>query len=279
MKSGEDARVPELPEVEIGARALRSWARGAEIVKVVVPKTRVVRGGSPSAIVRALEGRRITRVERRGKWIRIILDDDTRAFCHFGMSGRWVRRDSELAALPSERLRIDVKKRGRVASLRYVDPRMFGRFVVAHDDIAEWSTLGVDPLVDGIDGKSLARAIAGRKRTIKEVLMDQQVIAGIGNIHATEALWRARLDPRSRTDHLDARDATAIAKAIRWSIDRTLTTEKGPEITYVEDAGAPNPFVIYGRSGQRCPRCGATLKALALGGRTTAYCPSCQRRK
>jgi formamidopyrimidine-DNA glycosylase len=271
--------LPELPEVEIGARALRTWARSGVIVKAIVPKTRVVRGGTASAIVRALEGRSVTRVDRRGKWIRIILDDDTRVFSHFGMSGRWVKRDEGLPPMRSERARLDVKKRGRVVSLRYVDPRMFGRFIVADDDIAEWTSLGLDPLVDRVDGKALARAIAGKKRSIKEVLMDQLVIAGIGNIHATEALFRARIDPRTRADHLDAADASAVARAIRWSIDRTLTAEPGPELTYVEDAGAPNPFVIYGRSGEPCPRCGATLKKLKLGGRTTSYCPRCQKRK
>ena len=271
--------MPELPEVEIGARSLRSWARGGEIISVVVPKTRVVRGQTPASMVRALMGRRIERVDRRGKWIRITLDDDTRAFSHFGMSGRWVKRDVDVETMRSERVRIDVKKRARVTSLRYVDPRMFGRFVVAREDIAEWSALGPDPLADGVDGKVLAKAIAGRKRTIKEVLMDQLVIAGIGNIQATDALFRARIDPRSRADRLDAKDASALAKAIKWSIDRTLALEEGPEITYVEDAGAPNPFVVYGRGGDPCPRCGTTLKRLVIGGRTTVFCPSCQKRR
>jgi formamidopyrimidine-DNA glycosylase len=270
--------MPELPEVEITARNLRRWARGAEIVRVVVPKTRVVRGQSPAAIVRALSGRRIERIDRRGKWLRIVFDDDTRAFSHFGMSGRWVKRAVDDEEMRSERVRIDVKKR-TVTSLRYLDPRMFGRFVVAHDDIAAWSALGPDPLVDGVDGKVLASAIEGRKRSIKEVLTDQLVIAGIGNIQATDALFRARIDPRTRADRLDLRDSSALAKAIKWSIDRTLRLEKGPEVTYVEEPGAPNPFVIYGRAGDPCPRCGATLKKLVLGGRTTALCTSCQKRK
>jgi len=270
--------MPELPEVEIGARNLRRWARGATIVDVVVPKTRVVRGRSPSAIVRALEGRRIVRVDRRGKWIRIVFDDETRAFSHFGMSGRWLKRPPQQEAERSERLRLDVRKRSLV-SLRYVDPRMFGRFVVAHQDIAEWTALGPDPLADDVDGPTLKRAIEGRKRAIKEVLMDQCVLAGVGNIQATDALFRARIDPRTRANRLDESDARALAKAIRWSIDRTLALEEGPELTYVEDPGAPNPFVIYGRGGEPCPRCGAILKRVVLGGRTTAFCATCQRRR
>lgn len=266
--------MPELPEVEVGARNLRRWMRGT-ITNVVVPKSRIVRGQTPTRIVSALEGRRVTRIDRRGKWIRILFDDDTRAFSHFGMSGRWVKRSTKDPLERSERLRIDLDKR----SLRYVDPRMFGRFVTARDDIKEWSTLGPDPLVDDIDGETLARLIEGRRRTIKEVLMDQVVIAGIGNIQATEALFKARIDPRSRADRLTAADTRLIARAIRWSIDRTLALEEGPEITYVEDADAPNPFIVYGHGGEPCPRCKRKLMRVVLGRRTTAFCRSCQRRR
>lgn len=265
--------MPELPEVEIGARNVRRWARGRTIVDVVVPNTRVIRGQASARVRDALLGRRVARVDRRGKWLRVILDDDTRAFSHFGMSGRWVKRRLDDPTERSERLRIDLDQR----SLRYVDPRMFGRFVVARDDLPEWRALGPDPLVDGVDGATLARAIAGRRRTIKEVLMDQLVIAGIGNIQATDALFRARIDPRSRADRLTRADTAALARAIRWSIDRTLALEEGPEITYVEDANAPNPFVIYGRGGDACPRCRAQLLRLVLGGRTTVLCESCQK--
>jgi formamidopyrimidine-DNA glycosylase len=266
--------MPELPEVEVGARNLRKWLRGT-IEHVAVPKTRVVRGQSPAHIVRALEGHRVKRIDRRGKWIRFVLDDDTRAFSYFGMSGRWVKRALSDAAERSERLRIDLAKH----SLRYVDPRMFGRFVVEDDDIAAWTALGPDPLVDVFDGDVLARAIGGRKRSIKEVLMDQTVVAGIGNIQATEALYRARIDPRSRADRLTSSDARLLARAIRWSIDRTLALEEGPEITYVEDANAPNPFVVYGRGGDKCPRCKSELMRVVLGGRTTVFCKTCQRRR
>jgi formamidopyrimidine-DNA glycosylase len=265
--------MPELPEVEVGARNVRRWGRGRRIVDVAVPKSRVIRGQSVARIRKALIGRVVARVDRRGKWLRIIFDDDTRAFSHFGMSGRWVKRALDDETERSERLRIDFEAR----SLRYVDPRMFGRFVVAREDIAEWSALGPDPLVDNVDGEVLARAIEGKRRSIKEVLMDQLVIAGIGNIQATDALFRARIDPRSRADRLSRADAAVLARAIRWSIDRTLALEEGPEITYVEDANAPNPFIVYGRGGAPCPRCKSNLMRLVLGGRTTVLCGKCQK--
>lgn len=271
--------VPELPEVEIGARNLRRWIRGARIERVVAPATRVIRGATPRAIAGALEGHVVASIDRRGKWIRLVLDDDARAFSHFGMSGKWVRRTAGDEALPHERLRIDVRRGERSTSVRYVDPRMFGRFLVARDDVAEWTSLGPDPLVDGVDGATLARVLAGRRRTIKEALMDQTVVAGVGNIQATEALWRAKIDPRARADALDRRALSSLARAIRWTIDRTLAEESGPEITYVEEAGAENPFVIYGRAGEPCPRCGRALESIVLGGRTTVLCARCQRHR
>lgn len=276
--------MPELPEVEIAARNLRRWARGYRIVQVHVPRTRVIRGSSPAAIGRALEGRAIAKIDRRGKWLRWILDDDSshgsrrdgRVFSHLGMSGRWVRRTTSDATERSERLRLELARGARTVSLRYVDPRMFGRFVVSREDIPEWSSLGPDPLVDGMDASVLAEAIGHRKRAIKDVLMDQTAIAGVGNIQATEALWRARIDPRTSATTLGAAQLRALARAIAWSIERTLALEEGPELQYVEDPGAPNPFLVYGRGGERCPRCRTTLTRLVLGGRGTVFCHGCQ---
>ncbi|MBI2393531.1 MAG: bifunctional DNA-formamidopyrimidine glycosylase/DNA-(apurinic or apyrimidinic site) lyase [Deltaproteobacteria bacterium] len=273
--------MPELPEVEIAARNLRKWARGWTIARAHVPRTRVIRGSSPAAVVRALEGRVIARVDRRGKWLRWTLDDDSRVFSHLGMSGRWVRRTMTDATERSQRLRLDLARGGlargaRTTSLRYVDPRMFGRFVVSRDDISEWSSLGPDPLVDGVDEGVLAGAIGRRKRAIKDVLMDQTAIAGVGNILATESLWRARIDPRTPATSLGATQLRAIARAIAWSIERTLALEEGPELQYVEEPGAPNPFVIYGRGGEPCPRCRTPLTRAVLGGRATVFCHGCQ---
>lgn len=264
--------MPELPEVEIAARNLRSWARGARIVDEQFPKSRVIRGSR----VEGLVGRVLKSVDRRGKWLRIVLDDDTRVFSHLGMSGRWVRRKVDDETERWERGRLDVERRGKRTSLRYVDPRMFGRIAVSRDDLDEWVGLGPDPLVDGLDGPTLREAIGARRRSIKEVLMDQTVIAGVGNIQATEALWRARIDPRAAADSLSPRRIGQLARAIHWTITRTLELEEGPEIQYVEDAGAPNPFVVYGREGEPCPRCRTPLTRIVLGGRSTVFCGTCQ---
>lgn len=137
-----------------------------------------------------------------------------------------------------------------------------------------------DPLVDGIDADALAVIFARRRRPIKDVLLDQTVLAGVGNIQATEGLWRAKLDPRSRADRLKPPDIRALARGILWTIERTLRdAEKyGDEIGYVSDAEGDNPFLVYGHKGEACPRCKAPIKNILLGGRTTYFCAKCQRR-
>jgi formamidopyrimidine-DNA glycosylase len=129
------------------------------------------------------------------------------------------------------------------------------------------------------------RALSRRRSSVKEALMDQSVLAGIGNIVATEALWRARIDPRTPSHRITARSAAKLARSIHDTITASLEDAWGPspkpprgrEITYVEEAGAPNPFLVYGRSGQPCPTCSRALQRIVLGGRGTVFCSRCQR--
>jgi formamidopyrimidine-DNA glycosylase len=268
--------MPELPEVELTARNLSSWLAGRKIVAAAVPRSRIVRGASGAAIERMLVGRRVNGVERRGKWLALRLSGGAALYAHLGMTGKWVTRPRAEGPLPHERARIDTRDR----SVRYRDPRMFGRLVPAPEGVApaEWAALGIDPLRDGLDGERLGAAIAQRSRAVKEVLLDQALIAGVGNIQAQEALFRARIDPRRPTRSLTARELAQLARGIAASIAHTLAVESGPEISYVEEPGAPNPFLIYARQGQPCPRCRTVLQRIVQAGRATVYCPRCQRR-
>jgi formamidopyrimidine-DNA glycosylase len=164
--------------------------------------------------------------------------------------------------------------------VRYVDPRIFGRFVVVSGDGADlpvWSALGPDPLVDGIDVDALHAKLAKRKLPIKPTLLDQTVLAGVGNIQATEALFTARVDPRRPARDLSRKEVAALARGIKETIDKTLKLQDAPVITYVEEAGAENPFIIYGHEGEPCPRCKRPLSKMILGGRGTVFCAHCQR--
>jgi formamidopyrimidine-DNA glycosylase len=136
-----------------------------------------------------------------------------------------------------------------------------------------------DALVDGVDVAALAAKLARRKKTVKETLLDQTVLAGIGNIQAAEALWRAKIHPERAADSLTKAEVAALSDGIAGSIRDTLAREDGPEITYVEEAGADNPFDVYGKQGAPCPRCRTTLVRIVQGGRSTVYCPTCQKSK
>jgi formamidopyrimidine-DNA glycosylase len=273
--------VPELPEVEHARRTLEQWLSGARIDAVSVQDARILDAGvTPARVVRGLEGRRVEAIERRGKWLRIVLDAG-RVFSHLGMTGKWVRAEIGEEARRFEKVRLDVTARGRVRrSVRYLDPRLFGRFVYVKEGGAElpvWSELGPDPLADGIDVAALHAKLAKRKLAIKPTLLDQGVLAGVGNILATEALFMARIDPRRPARELSLAEVGKVARGIRRAIDKTLAMQEGETIQYVEEAGAPNPFTIYGQEGTPCPSCKRPLSKMVLGGRGTVLCVHCQR--
>jgi formamidopyrimidine-DNA glycosylase len=265
--------MPELPDVELARRSLRRWLLGAEVHAAVCSDARLTDPAPARLFARTLVGKTVTGISRRGKWLRLELDDGGRMFSHLGMTGGWARLAVEAPPLRFERARIDVVRRGRSSSVRYVDARRFGRLIGAHEDIADWSALGPDPLVDGIDVQGLSRALAKRRRAVKELLMDQRVVAGVGNILATEALWMARLDPRSPGNALLPGDVRALATALGRAIARELAEGRGC------GSAEPGSFFVYGRAGEPCPRCATRLSSLVLGGRTSVFCAHCQVRR
>jgi formamidopyrimidine-DNA glycosylase len=263
--------VPELPEVEHARRTLEQWMLRGHIDSVSVQDARILDDGTkPAAVVRALTGAYVAAIQRRGKWLRIELDSGVRVFSHLGMTGKWVLARPVDGTLKFEKVRFDVS----------ADPRIFGRFVVIAKkdaDLPAWSALGPDPLLDGIDVGALQAKLATRKLAIKPALLDQTVLAGVGNIQATEALFDARIDPRRPARELSRKEVSALARAITRTIARTIALQDGPTIQYVEEAGAPNPFLVYGNEGTPCPRCKRPLAKMVLGGRGTVFCPHCQR--
>ncbi|MDB4993867.1 MAG: Formamidopyrimidine-DNA glycosylase [Myxococcaceae bacterium] len=278
--------MPELPEVEFARRVLAQWTEGRTITRARVADARILdEGVKAPAVVRALAGRAVVSVARRGKWLRIALDDTKKArllFSHLGMTGRWQETTVDAPELRFEKVRLDLARGAETSSLRYTDPRLFGRFVVATEELPAWKALGPDPLIDGVDAAVLAKKLARRKKkTIKETLLDQSVLAGIGNIQAQEALFRAKLHPERMASDLSPREVRVLATALLETIHATLalTPEGETKIVYVEEAGADNPFAIYGREGEPCPRCTKALVKIVQGGRSTIFCARCQRIK
>ena len=276
--------MPELPEVEHAARCLRAWLSGRTVIKAEAPDTRVFRGTDRRAFSRLLTGNRLHRIDRRGKNLLLTFERAVGVFSHLGMTGKWLRRapaEHSAPRLPAPthsraRLRLDDQ-----STLHYCDPRLFGRIAVHEGavltDLPEIRALGPDPLLDGIDPSALREKLAKSARPIKVALLDQTVLAGIGNIHATEALFRAGLDPRTPGNRLSIDAVERLARSIHDSIAHALPLNGTSEIAYLSEGDhVPNDFLIYDRKGQPCPRCASTLASMSLGGRTTAYCPRCQ---
>lgn len=237
---------------------------------------RLIRPTKPATFIKNVAGRVVSAIERKGKWIRILLDDDQRIFVHLGMTG-WVEHvtDSDPANphpaagddhLKFERLRFVLDNDHE--AVVFVDARRWGRLILTKKDTPTWTSLGTDPLDEGIDLDALVKRLAKRKKTsIKEALMDQKVLAGIGNIQAIEGLWRARIHPSSIASALPRPEVARLVRGLHWTIDRTLA-----DLSNAKDSR----FKVYGRKGEPCQRCKTTLERFELAGRTTTFCPGCQ---
>lgn len=269
--------MPELPEVEHARTWLAVWLRGARVREALVFDARLLdEGHTPDDVARALSGRTVTEVARRGKWLRITLDRGA-IFSHLGMTGRWSRAEEDEPDLPHERVRLRVSKGRDRYQVRYIDPRLFGRFVPA-SELPAWDALGPDALVDGIDPERLFAGLSRRKIAVKVALLDQELLAGIGNIQAQEALFFAKLDPERPSTSLTRDEVGRLVLGLERTLRRTLdlAIAAGPRLPYVEEKGTPNPFVVYGRAGSPCPECGTILEKLVQSARSTVRCPRCQ---
>ncbi|HTP27260.1 MAG TPA: bifunctional DNA-formamidopyrimidine glycosylase/DNA-(apurinic or apyrimidinic site) lyase [Anaeromyxobacteraceae bacterium] len=278
--------MPELPEVEITARNLRAWAVGHEIDRVEVDEAgrRIFRPESPRAFATAVAGYRVGQVTRVGKQLLVGLEPaSARAeplglISHLGMTGKWLRRESGELAPSHSRARLHLASG---AVLHFRDPRLFGRLRLVpgarFDEVPELAALGPDPLEEGISVDRLARELSRRRTSVKVALLDQSLIPGVGNIHASESLFRARLDPRRRANELSRKEVERLARAVRASLEETIEKEAGPEVVYLEDKGASNPFLVYGRAHEACPRCGRAIVRVVQGQRSTFFCRRCQR--
>lgn len=284
--------MPELPEVEHAARTLRRLALGRRVARVVLDgrARRLFRPDGPAAVVAALTGARLAAVDRRGKHLLLTLEAPGGAVgvaSHLGMTGKWQAGPRWAPAAPPGRAPLPPHVRAALllddgSALHYEDPRMFGRLRLApgarFEALPEVAALGPDPVHDGIDAAALAAGLATTRRPVKVALLDQALLAGVGNIHAAEACWRARLDPRRRADRLSAAEVAALARGLRATFRFALAKLTGPDIEYLEEGG-DNPFHVYGREGARCrhPGCPGAVRRIVQGQRSTFYCPRCQR--
>ena len=276
--------MPELPEVEIAARNLRAWAVGRRIERVDAEDAarRIFRPDRPKAFASALPGRRVEGIRRVGKQILVRLGgagEPLGVVSHLGMTGKWLRREAGEAPPSHSRARLLLED-GTV--LHYRDPRLFGRLRLIpgarFEDVPEIAALGPDPLEAGIDLAALAAVLGRRKVPVKVAMLDQSILPGVGNIQASEALFRARIDPRRKASSLSRAEVKRLGGAVLDSVNETIAREAGPEPSYVEEPGSENPFLVYAREGERCPRCRREpVRRVVQAQRSTFFCPRCQR--
>ena len=280
--------MPELPEVETVRRGMVSFVVDRRIDRVEVGRERTVRRTSPQALIDGLTGATITSIGRRGKYIVCQLDTGEALMIHLRMSGRVLV--SEAGSPRPAHTHVVLHLAGEPAQeLWFVDPRTFGEMVVFDPDhvgveLPELAKLGVDPITDGLSVAQLAGILRGRARQLKPLLLDQHVIAGIGNIYCDEILHRAKLRPDRLANTLKPAEVRRLHDAIH-SILQTAIDAGGSTLSdtqYVDVMGDGGSFQldhrVYDRAGQRCLTCGrAQIVRIVSGGRSTCFCPRCQR--
>ncbi|MGE0550644.1 MAG: bifunctional DNA-formamidopyrimidine glycosylase/DNA-(apurinic or apyrimidinic site) lyase [Kofleriaceae bacterium] len=272
--------MPELPEVEtvrrtltpaIGGRIDSVWDSGLGLHMKRKP---------PRSALRKLIGARITGIRRIGKYLLFDTDGPLSLLAHLGMTGRFRIQPKSDPRAAHTHVVFGLGKR----ELRFIDARRFGQIDVvtraverSHPALA---ILGPDPLTEGIDDDAFHERSRGKKATLKAFVLDQSVLAGVGNIYASEALWRAKLKPTTRAHRLTKDSSKRLAAALRETLNHALT-KNGTSLRDFVDAdgieGSNAGYLwVYDRAGEPCLRCKTAIRRTVLQGRATYYCPTCQ---
>ncbi len=276
--------MPELPEVETTRRSLAPTLEGATIESVAVARPRMLRRqANPADFATRLAGQLITEVGRHGKFLMTRLANDMVWVTHLGMSGRVSLVDHNTEVVPHSNVIVSLDSG---TDFRLIDPRTFG-FVAAFtpEELAESSIarLGRDALTDLPRGRDLTALLAGRRAPIKALLLDQVIVAGIGNIYADESLHRARISPLRSGGSLDADEIAALRKAIRITLQHALRWggTSLDDLAYLLPDGRTGDYVnrlrAYGREGEPCRRCGGEITRTVIRARSSFWCGGCQR--
>src|SRR5687767_11626720 len=281
--------MPELPEVETVARDLRPRLVGTTIVGARTSWARTLRTHDPLAFGEAVAGRTVESVERRAKQLVIGLSGDAALTIHLKMTGQlfvvpreapddsYVRLVLELADGRELRFR-DVRKFGKIG-LYGRDPAT-GELVAEVGGSAVFAAIVPEPLADEFTLREFRRRLRRRKGRLKPILLDQSFIAGVGNIYADEALWRARLHPLRSADSLDERDVRRLHRAVRQVLREGIAYRGASFSDYVGVDGEPGAnaerLAVYRRTEQPCYRCGRRIERIVVGQRSTHFCPRCQ---
>jgi len=282
--------VPELPEAETIVRGLRRLVPGRTVVDVRIVHDDVLRG-DPGALRRGVIGRTFTAVDRRGKNVVFLLDDGSRLVVNLGMTGRLLAVSAEPE--PAGEARAALRPEATHPAVRFAlddgrhlvfdDVRRFGTLELLSPD--GWrereARMGPEPLSDGFTTDVLAERLDRSRAPVRSWLLDQRRIAGIGNIYAAEALWRARVDPTRPARSLERDEARRLHRSLREVLRRAVEAGGTTLRDYRDAEGREGAFgrqlSVYGREGEPCSRCGTTIERVVFSSRSAFFCPVCQR--
>ena len=275
--------MPELPEVETVRAQLEPAIVGRRFETVEILDPRVVRPADPAAVAAELEGRRVAAVERRGKYLVVRFESGLVLLVHLRMTGSF--RHGRRGTLADDPYRRVVVSLDDGADVVYRDVRRFGTWaLLTSDELPSYLALrlGDEPLERRFTARALAARLAARRAPVKAVLLDQRALAGMGNIYADEALWRARLHPLIPARELSEDDVRRLHRAVRAALHAGIRRHGATLRDYAAPDGAAGSmqreFRVYGRGGDPCDRCRTPIEKTRVAGRGTWYCPGCQPR-
>jgi formamidopyrimidine-DNA glycosylase len=274
--------VPELPEVETVRRRLAPLLEGRRFERVEIDDARLTRPDDPFEVARELEGERVALVDRRGKYLIVRFESGRALLIHLRMTGSL--RHAASGTLPDDPHQRAVVRLDDGSDVAYRDVRRFGTWLLLEPDEVDLyvdARVGREPLGETYRAKHLAQELEGRRAPVKAAILDQRTIAGVGNIYADEALWRARIHPLTPAAALGPDEVKALHRSIRAALQagirRQGSTLRDYRLPNGEAGAAQDEFRVYGRGGEPCERCGTPIDKIRVAGRGTWYCPSCQR--
>lgn len=269
--------MPELPEVETIAHQLREYVRGAVINHVELYREDYLRGQAKEDFIKGVEGRSLKNIFRRGKFLIFHLDDGF-ILAHLGMTGKFIAADPRSQPPKHTIARFSMQSTG----LLLVDPRRFGRLNYYQEDEIPptLQNLGIEPLSPEFTPEYLYERFKSRLRPVKELLLDQNIIAGLGNIYVNEILFRAGVHPSIKGGDVSAQKLYQIAEytkiVLNEAIENNGTTISDYRNVDDKSGGFQDFLQVYGKAGEKCPKCGSTIERMVSGGRSSFFCPECQ---
>jgi formamidopyrimidine-DNA glycosylase len=273
--------MPELPEVETVRAGLEPKLVGRRFEAVEILDSRLTRPIDPAEVAAELERERVSAVDRRGKYLIVRFESGLVLLIHLRMTGTLVHSRNGTRAQAHLRAVVRLDDGSDVI---YRDVRRFGTWLLLRADELDTylaARLGLEPLERAFSARDLGERLAGRRAPIKAALLDQRVLAGVGNIYADEALWRAGIDPRRPAGELDRRELSRLHRGIRRALEAGIARQGATLRDYRTPDGAAgamqDEFKVYGRDGEPCPRCRMPIAKTRIAGRGTWFCPACQR--